>query len=62
MISTQIAIADSFDAMTTGRGYNKPLMLEEAVGELKKSSGAQLNPVYVTKFIELLEEKKIKAI
>ena len=57
-----IAIADSFDAMTTGRGYNKPLMLEEAIGELKKSAGAQLNPVYVTKFIELLEEKKIKAI
>lgn len=57
-----IAVADSFDAMTTGRGYNKPLMLEEAIGELKKSSGAQLNPVYAAKFIELLEEKKIKAI
>ena len=57
-----IAVADSFDAMTTGRGYNKPLMLDEAIGELKKSSGAQLNPVYVTKFIELLEEKKIQAI
>lgn len=57
-----IAVADSFDAMTTGRGYNKPLMLEEAIGELKKSSGAQLNPVYAAKFIELLEAKKIKAI
>lgn len=57
-----IAVADSFDAMTTGRGYNKPLMLDEAIGELKKSSGAQLNPVYAAKFIELLEEKKIKAI
>jgi len=57
-----IAIADSFDAMTTGRGYNSPLMLDEAIEELKKSRGIQLNPVYAQKFIELLEEKKINAL
>jgi HD-GYP domain-containing protein (c-di-GMP phosphodiesterase class II) len=33
--------------------------VEEAVVELKKSSGQQFNPVYVSKFIELLEQKKI---
>lgn len=57
-----IAIADSFDAMTTGRGYNSPLMLNEAIAELKKSSGVQINPVYTQRFIELLEEKKINAL
>lgn len=55
-----IAIADSFDAMTTGRGYNKPLVaIDEVTAELRKCSGAQFNPVYVAKFIELLEQKKI---
>lgn len=57
-----IAIADSFDAMTTGRGYNQPLLLEQAIEELKKSSRVQFNPVYVNKFIELLNEKKIRPI
>ena len=57
-----IAIADSFDAMTTGRGYNNPLMLNEAIEELKKSRGIQLNPTYTQRLIELLEEKKINAL
>lgn len=55
-----IAIADSFDAMTTGRGYNRPLLSEDAVGELKKCSGQQFNPAYVNTFIELLRQKKIR--
>ena len=55
-----IAIADSFDAMTTGRGYNSPLLSEEAVGELRKCSGEQFNPAYVKTFIELVQQKKIR--
>lgn len=55
-----IAIADSFDAMTTGRGYNNPLLSEQAAGELKKCSGQQFNPAYVNTFIELLQQKKIR--
>jgi putative nucleotidyltransferase with HDIG domain len=54
-----IAIADSFDAMTTGRGYNSPLLLGEAVGELRKCSGQQFNPAYVNTFVELAQQKKI---
>lgn len=57
-----IAIADSFDAMTTGRGYNKPLLMNEAVVELERSSGIQFNPIYAKKFIELIEQKKIHAL
>lgn len=57
-----ITIADSFDAMTTGRGYNKPLAIPEAIQELRKSSGQQFNPAYVNKFIELIEQKKIHAL
>lgn len=57
-----IAIADSFDAMTTGRGYNRPLLSEEAVEELRKCSGQQFNPAYADTFIKLLQEKKIRPV
>lgn len=57
-----IAIADSYDAMTTGRGYNSPLTIDEAIAELKRSSGSQFNPAYANKFIELLIQGKIKAL
>lgn len=57
-----IAIADSFDAMTTGRGYNKPLLSGEAVGELRKCSGEQFNPAYANTFIELVQQKKIRPV
>ncbi len=57
-----IAIADSYDAMTTGRGYNSPLTIDEAIVELKRSSGSQFNPAYANKFIELLMQGKIKAL
>jgi putative nucleotidyltransferase with HDIG domain len=56
-----IAIADAFDAMTTGRGYNNPLgmVISDVIAELRRCSGTQFNPAYVNRFIELLEQKKI---
>ena len=54
-----IAIADSFDAMVTGRGYNKVLSLKEAAAELVKWKGRQFNPDFVDKFVELLEAGRI---
>jgi len=45
-----IAIADSFDAMTTNRGYNKPLNVAEALMELRKGAGTQFNPAFVEAF------------
>ena len=52
-----ITIADSFDAMTTNRGYNKPKSLQEAIEELRRGSGTQFNPGYVTKFIDLISRE-----
>ncbi|MBU3934146.1 MAG: hypothetical protein KKH11_05725, partial [Candidatus Omnitrophica bacterium] len=49
-----IAIADAFDAMTTGRTYTKPKSADEAIAELKRSSGAQFKLLYVEKFIQAL--------
>ena len=52
-----IAIADSFDAMTTNRGYNKPLNVHEALEELRKGSGTQFHPAYVEAFMQVVQRE-----
>ncbi|MCM8826996.1 MAG: response regulator [Candidatus Omnitrophica bacterium] len=51
-----IAVADSFDAMTTDRPYRKALTLEGAIEELKACRGTQFDPEIVDIFIKLLQE------
>ncbi len=48
-----IAIADSFDAMTTDRPYRDALSVDEAIKELVDNSGKQFDPFLVVKFINL---------
>jgi HD-GYP domain-containing protein (c-di-GMP phosphodiesterase class II) len=50
-----LAIADSFDAMTSDRPYRKALALDVAVKELTDHAGAQFDPAIVPVFVELLE-------
>ena len=57
-----LAIADSFDAMTSRRCYHAPLSLEEAINVLKEESGKQFDPKLTMIFIELLKKGKIKII
>lgn len=45
-----IAVADSFDAMTTNRPYRQGLSLDEAFEELRKYSGSQFDPQVVDAF------------
>lgn len=45
-----IAVADSYDAMTTDRPYRKGLTIEEAFEELKRFSGSQFDPDMVDAF------------
>lgn len=45
-----IAVADSFDAMTTNRPYRQGLSLDEAFEELRKYSGSQFDPAIVDAF------------
>ena len=50
-----IAVADSFEAMTSDRPYRKALSREEAVGELSRNMGTQFDPEVVKHFLLLLE-------
>ncbi|AET68366.1 PAS domain S-box/diguanylate cyclase (GGDEF) domain-containing protein [Desulfosporosinus orientis DSM 765] len=51
-----IAIADSYDAMTGERSYQRPLSEEKAIKELKKNAGSQFDPELVEVFINIIWE------
>ena len=58
-----MAIADSYDAMTSERGYKKrALTEEEAIRELEACSGTQFDPELVHLFTKLLEKSGIPEI
>jgi hypothetical protein len=52
-----ICVADAFDAMTTNRPYRKGLTVQTAIGELKKFSGKQFDPVCVAAFLRAFDKK-----
>ena len=47
-----LAVADSYDAMTSDRPYRKSMSHEDAVEELKRCSGGQFDPKIVEAFLE----------
>lgn len=47
-----IAVADSYDAMTHERPYQKAMTSEEAIVELQNCAGGQLDPTVVQLFLE----------
>lgn len=51
-----IAVADSFDAMTTHRPYRKSKTIPEALLELEKNSGTQFDPEIVKAFRAIINE------
>lgn len=52
--SAILAIADSFDAMTTNRPYKKSMAVLEAIEELKINKGTQFNPNLVDEFVKAM--------
>ena len=50
-----IAVADSYDAMTSERSYRIALSKEEAINEIKRCSGTQFDPGIVKVFVEIEE-------
>jgi len=55
--SRVIAIADSYDAMVTGRAYRKPLSQQAAVEEIRKNAGTQFDPEIAKVFIQKVLEQ-----
>jgi len=45
------AIADSYDAMTTLRAYQRPVTPRKAIARLREATGTSLHPTFVEQFI-----------
>ncbi len=49
-----IAVADTYDAMTSDRPYRKGMPGEEALSLMAQGSGTQFSPVVLKKFLEIM--------
>lgn len=54
-----IAVADSYDAMTSHRSYREGLRKEQAMAEILRCSGTQFDPHIATVFVNLLAEENV---
>jgi HD-GYP domain-containing protein (c-di-GMP phosphodiesterase class II) len=52
-IASIIAVADSFDAMTSNRPYRKALSKQQALDEIRNNVGKQFNPVAGNIFLKI---------
>jgi len=59
-LSRIISVADTYDVMTARDSYRKPVSSFEAIQELRRVAGAQLDPEFVELFIEVLAGKDVK--
>jgi HD-GYP domain-containing protein (c-di-GMP phosphodiesterase class II) len=51
-----VAVADTYDAMTSDRSYRKALPHDIAIAELERCCGAQFDPAIVEIFLHEIEE------
>lgn len=56
LLSRILAVADAFDAMTSGRSYQNNRSFSEAVGELKKYAGTQFDPQVIDMAARILPQ------
>lgn len=53
-IARILAVADTYDAMTSDRPYRKGLSVEVALGEIAKGAGTQFDPALAPAFVEMM--------
>jgi len=59
-LSRMISVADTYDVMTARDSYRKPISSFEAIQELKRVAGTQLDAEYVEIFIKILAGKDVR--
>lgn len=55
-----LAVADSFDAMTSDRPYRTAMAAKKAIAEIKKCAGTQFDPAVVKAFLKIPIIKSLK--
>ena len=58
LLARIIAVADSYDAMTSNRSYRKYMSQEKVIDELKKNEGTQFDPQIAECMLEIISEDK----
>jgi HD-GYP domain-containing protein (c-di-GMP phosphodiesterase class II) len=53
-LARMISVADTYDVMTARDSYREPVSSEEALAELRRVSGTQLDAEYVELFAQIL--------
>jgi putative nucleotidyltransferase with HDIG domain len=59
LISRMISVADTFDVMTARDSYRKPVPRADAIAELRRVSGTQLDGDVVEAFVRVLDRKAL---
>lgn len=59
ILSRIIAVADTFDVMTARDSYRRPVTSAEAIAELRRVSGTQLDGSLVEMFVGLVQEREL---
>jgi putative nucleotidyltransferase with HDIG domain len=59
VISRLIAVADTYDVMTARDSYREPVSSLEAIEELRRVAGSQLDADFVEVFVEMLERHEL---
>jgi hypothetical protein len=62
LVSRMLAVADTWDAMTSDRPYRKGMDDSEALLRLKKAAGTQLDPRMVTAFLETYDKGEVDVV
>lgn len=62
IVSRMLAVADTFDAMTSDRPYRQGMDDSEAILRLKKAAGTQLDPTLVTAFLKVYDKGQIDTV
>ena len=56
-----LAVADTFDAMTSSRSYRSAVSVDEALSEIGKCAGTQFDPAVVAAFLKIPAAEIVKA-
>jgi diguanylate cyclase (GGDEF)-like protein len=58
-IARILAVADSFDAMTSDRPYRKGMAFDIALHEIERGSGSQFDPELAGAFLSMMREREL---
>ncbi len=62
LVGRVIAIADSYDAMSSDRIYRKRLSEDKIISELNKGKGTQFDPKLVDYMIDMIKDGFVKSV